>query len=235
MQIFLSFKHGDSCGTLLPLTNVELIPKDKCSASCSWEEDTCACTKQRDENNVTDLCDEEISTDKVEIGFETVFDFKATGSGEFRILEKEENIKLAPNPKIVTSSGPIDITAYFVPDHISNKKDREIKMIVSFSNKGGGRASVTNADLKQPENSPITISGLDGCVEEIKKITYLNDGEEQVAICKIDLSQRTTTAPYQTIPVNVEITYTYYRIESTTLPIVKFTSKDRIDSPGYCP
>lgn len=259
-QIIITFKDGAPC-TLPPSEHIiDIYDSKECTKTVclsppflavngTWrtrglEGEGCYCKNERKQNNFTELCDDLRFGDQVTVEFSSKFNFSVTGSSEFRILEKEENIKIAPQPKIKTSSGPVDITIYFIPDYVSNEKLRDVKMIVNIANKGGGRADIK--EVKLPSiTSPVNINFGD-CENRIKSITSVNDGEERPAVCDVVFTKTNNIiqiqGPYATIPVSAQINYTYEKIESKTIPITKYQydSQDPQDSlkaglPGYCP
>lgn len=216
----------------------------------------CECKVKRKHNVLDDLCF--MNNDKATITLKSSYGFDVQGKGELILVKTESDRKLAPKPTITSSAGPLTVTTYFVSDaHIFEKnKPKTTVMFIQIDNDGEG-----NGFIKAVKVNNVAIGqkiSLDGSnkisIDNCLPLPTIPVGKEGTTIvCKVFAPETDddsiVTGSYKTLPVIVDVEYTYSESHSTTINVKKETIPEGvIDSeqikelnrqfyplPYYCP
>ncbi len=200
-------------------------------------EGMCECTLNRYYNIMDNLCF--MDNDKAKITLTSSYGFKVQGKGELILVKTEADRKLAPKPSITSSAGPLTVTTYFVSDVHVPEKTRTSIMFIQITNDGDGSAQINDIiiDYQKP---PPKISGL-----TIEKCSPMPDKSKNVKIfiskdgttisCPVKIIDATIvnsiTGSYLTVPVIVDVDYTYSQTHSTTINVKKETIPEGVTDP----
>ncbi len=206
----------------------------------------CECKVNRYHNILDNLCF--FSNDNAEVTVTSNYSFVVQGTGELILVRTESDIKNAPDPKITSSAGPLTITTYFVSDaHVpqppSAPKTRTIFIQVNNDGEGTARISSLKINNDQPFDG-ITVSN---CSPNPNNIIIRE--QATTITCGVNIpSSVELTGPYKTIPIIVDVNYTYSQAHKTTIKVNKEFISDSVNDqqsqeldeafkglPYYCP
>ncbi|MEM7825200.1 MAG: hypothetical protein QXO27_04480, partial [Candidatus Aenigmatarchaeota archaeon] len=177
------------------------------------------------------------------------YNFFVVGNGEFGFVQTEKDLKLLPKPKITTSAGPLSLTVYFLPSYVINEKDtgRDVRMFLNLKNDGSGDAEIKDISIVQnlQDNAQVKFEtdSIESCLSELKSSGKIrvSAGESWGKSCSLGYpSVSGQTGPFATIPITVNMKYSYEEVISRTVRIKKITfdpneGEDYSNVPGYCP
>ncbi|MEM5807769.1 MAG: carboxypeptidase-like regulatory domain-containing protein [Candidatus Aenigmatarchaeota archaeon] len=214
----------------------------------------CECKVKRIHNIMDELCF--FDNDKAQVTLRSTYEFKVQGKGELIIVKTEADRKLAPPPTITSSAGPLTVTTYFVSDVHIPGKSKTSTMFIEISNKGNGGATITDfkvngVDLRS--EGPLTLQGnlvkISQCQPSI--INFIEDAFTLSCSVSVDDSEVNSkvTGAYLTVPVIVDINYSYSQTHSTTINVEKAVIPEGVEDydkiieldgrfkhlPYYCP
>ncbi|MBI2547566.1 MAG: hypothetical protein HYW23_03920 [Candidatus Aenigmarchaeota archaeon] len=219
-------------------------------------ENSCDCTLNQYYNIMDNLCFTD--NDKATVELKSTYDFSVEGSGAFFLAKTAP--KPALTPTIKSSAGPVTVTTYFVPSiHTFDGKSIAKKMFIDIRNDGDGIVTTTSVfvndkDLTKLEKDKEINLLSDGSVTltSCAKPVGLSIGKGSVSVaCDVnvkDSASSQVTGPSKTVPVKVDIDYTYSQIQSTSPDVKKLTISANEDYqkarelnnqysslPYYCP
>ncbi|MEM5802804.1 MAG: carboxypeptidase-like regulatory domain-containing protein, partial [Candidatus Aenigmatarchaeota archaeon] len=214
----------------------------------------CECKVKRIHNIMDELCF--FDNDKAQVTLRSTYEFKVQGKGELIIVKTEADRKLAPPPTITSSAGPLTVTTYFVSDVHIPGKSKTSTMFIEISNKGNGGATITDfkvngVDLRS--EGPLTLQDnlvkISQCQPSI--INFIEDAFTLSCSVSVDDSEVNSkvTGAYLTVPVIVDINYSYSQTHSTTINVEKAVIPEGVEDydkiieldgrfkhlPYYCP
>ncbi len=220
-------------------------------------DEQCECKVKRFYNIMDELCF--LDNNKAKIELRSNYGFSVQGKGELILVKTEADRKLAPKPTITSSAGPLTVTTYFVSGvHIfePTSAPKATKMFIQIENEGDGSAEITGVSIKEknvPMDLPISLDS-----DKIKVTRCLPDptdltvGTETIsAVCDVEITESPSfvTGSYRTVPVIVDVNYTYSQTHSTTVNVKKETIPEGVTNedqkielnrqfkplPYYCP
>ncbi len=224
--------------------------------------EVCECVVKRYYNIMDDLCF--INNDKTKIELSTTYNLTVQGKGELVLVKTDADRKSAPKPIITSSAGPLTVTTYFVSDvHVPGSSKTSI-MFIQITNDGDGTAQINElkvnggvfiGDKIDPEedirDDKLVI--VKQCQPSSRRISITKDGITLSCPVTVDTDKTSyeskVTGAYLTVPVIVDINYTYSQTHSTTVNVKKevipdaVTNDDQIKDlnrqfkalPYYCP
>ncbi|MBI2542822.1 MAG: hypothetical protein HYW24_01425 [Candidatus Aenigmarchaeota archaeon] len=197
---------------------------DKNETAYIESENKCACKFQKLYNLMDDLC---FTDNKANIEMRANYNFSVEGKGELILVNKDSDKKFTSDPKITSSAGPLTVTTYFSPDIYSAESDssRGITMFIRIDNSGEGDAKITGFDIKDLDIE-------NGCSPKpVNLIVKKGDIKETGIPITCDASvfkNRDIKEPFTTIPVVVDINYTYSQTYSTAIGLQKASIRGEI-------
>ncbi|MBI1978666.1 MAG: hypothetical protein HYS62_01230, partial [Candidatus Aenigmarchaeota archaeon] len=219
------------------------------SAKFVKSDSACECKINRYFNIMDELCF--IDNNQAKASLRSNFGFSVQGKGEMILVKSDADRKLAPKPEITSSAGPLTVTTYFISDiHVPDKTETT-RMFVQIANDGDGTAQIE--DLRKTATpSGVTIGA---CVPTPNKAqnTKIPVNKDGITVsCPVAVTADaigSITGSYLTIPVIVDIDYTYQQTHSTTINVKKETIPDGVTDndqirelnrqfkplPYYCP
>lgn len=201
--------------------------------------DVCECKINRYYNVMDELCF--MNNNKATITLKSSYDFKVQGKGELILVKTEADRKLAPKPTITSSAGPLTVTTYFVSDvHIPEKSKTSI-MFIQITNDGDGNAQINEIiiDYQKPTYQKIDGLEIEQCSPMPDKsknvtVTVTEDGITISCPVKIvdDKIVNAITGGYRTVPIIVDVDYTYSQTHSTTVNVKKESIPKAVEEEG---
>jgi len=154
------------------------------------------------------------------------------------LVKTDADKKLAPKPSITSSAGPLTVTTYFVSDiHVFEPGKTATKnMFIEIKNDGKGTGKITGMSING-YGVPDLVSGVIRFIpllieNDTRKVALtscspdpkvLSVGEDPVTVvCSLAPQDATVVSgSYRTVPVIIDVDYTYTQTHSTTVGIKK--------------
>ncbi len=173
---------------------------------------SCDCRYNNYYNIMDNLCF--ISGDKATVELRAKYDYTVEGKGDLIVVKTEADRKLAPKPQVTSSSGPLTVTTYFIPDvHSLEKPTSKVTLFIDVANGGKGSAEIKTLSIKGMST--------DSCVPKPK--TFLDSQKSVTFVCDAaDLTRDLIIqGSFATIPLIVDMDYTYTEKFSTSASVEK--------------
>ncbi|MBI2005311.1 MAG: carboxypeptidase regulatory-like domain-containing protein [Candidatus Aenigmarchaeota archaeon] len=211
---------------------------------------TCVCELNRFYNIMDELCF--MNNDKAEVELTSHFNSEVEGKGELILVQKESDRKSAPKPTITSGAGPLTVTTYFITDVYVKDTNPPVKMFIQIENDGSGSAKVnysiddkslidfkpgekislkSNPSIEISKCSPVPRTITDGSGKP-NFIPVLVDKDGTTITCDVGISKDIKiSGSYLTVPVIVDLKYSYSQEHSKTLNVKKASIPNDITDP----